>query len=57
MSKKTMKELLANFHHVGVVVRNIDDAMRYYEGLGFDPFKSMGRCPMAGKCMASPPIW
>ena len=54
MSKKTMKELLANFHHVGVVVRNIDDAMKYYEGLGFDPFKSMGAVPYGREVHGEP---
>ena len=31
----------SRIHHVGVVVRDIDKAIEYYESLGIGPFKSM----------------
>ena len=54
MSKKTMKDLRANFDHVGVVVRNIEDAAKYYERLGFDPFESMGAVPYGREVHGEP---
>jgi methylmalonyl-CoA/ethylmalonyl-CoA epimerase len=40
MRKKTVGELLSKFHHVGVVVRNVDQAVKYFQGLGIGPFES-----------------
>ncbi len=39
MKKKTIGELLSRFHHIGVVVRNIDKAVEYYQALGIGPFE------------------
>ena len=39
MKKKTLRELLSKFHHVGVVVKNIDEAVEYFQGLGIGPFE------------------
>lgn len=35
----TEKSPFANFDHVGVVVRDIDGAVEYYQSLGIGPFK------------------
>jgi len=40
MKRKTVGELLSKFHHVGVVVRNVDRAVEYFQGLGIGPFES-----------------
>lgn len=40
MQKKTVGELLSKFHHVGMVVRNIDQAVECFQGLGLGPFGS-----------------
>ena len=39
MKKKTIGELLSKFHHMGVVVKNVDEAAEYYQGLGIGPFE------------------
>jgi len=38
--KKDGRELLSRFHHVGMVVKNLDQAVRYLQGLGIGPFES-----------------
>jgi len=40
MKKKTVRELLSKFHHVGMVVKNVDRAVEYFQGLGIGPFES-----------------
>lgn len=39
MKKKTMGELLSRFHHIGVVVKNLEEAVKYYQALGIGPFE------------------
>ena len=39
MNKKGIGELLSRFHHVGVVVKNVDESAKYYQGLGIGPFE------------------
>lgn len=39
MNKKRIGELLSRFHHVGVLVKNLDEAVEYYEALGMGPFE------------------
>jgi len=39
MKKKRIGELLSRFHHVGVLVKNLDEAVEYYEALGIGPFE------------------
>lgn len=41
MKKKRIGELLSRFHHVGVVVKNMDEAVEYYQALGIGPFESL----------------
>ena len=38
MQKKSIGELLTKFHHVGVLVGDIDQTVEYYQGLGIGPF-------------------
>ena len=38
MKKKTIGELLSKFHHVAVIVKNMDEAVEYYQALGIGPF-------------------
>ena len=38
MKKKAVSDLLTRFHHVGVLVKNVDEAAEYYECLGIGPF-------------------
>lgn len=40
MRKKTVGELMSRFHHLGVVVRDMDRAVEYFQGLGIGPFES-----------------
>ena len=37
MTKKTVAELLTRFHHVGVLVKDVDEAAEYYRCLGIGP--------------------
>ena len=39
MAKKTLADLTLRFHRVGVIVGDIEKAEKYYERLGFGPFK------------------
>ena len=36
--KKTVGDLLTRMHHIGVMVRDVDEAAQYYESLGIGPF-------------------
>ncbi|MBU2536788.1 MAG: VOC family protein [Chloroflexi bacterium] len=38
MKKKGIGELLTRFHHMGVIVKNLDEAVEYYQALGIGPF-------------------
>jgi methylmalonyl-CoA/ethylmalonyl-CoA epimerase len=42
MKKKGIGEILSRFHHIGVLVKNIDEAIDYYQAMGIGPFESMG---------------
>ena len=35
------KSAFTKIHHIGVVVRDLDKAIKYYESLGIGPFESM----------------
>lgn len=37
--KKTLRDVLSRFHHIGVLVRDADDAARFFESIGFGPFR------------------
>lgn len=39
MKRKRIGELLSKFHHVGVLVKNLDEAVGYYQSLGIGPFE------------------
>ena len=39
MKKKSVGELLSRFHHVGVLVKNMDEAVAHYQALGMGPFR------------------
>ena len=54
MSNKGIKEVLSRFHHVGVLVRNMDEAIDYYKGMGFGPFYSPGLIPYDRKLHGKP---
>ena len=36
--KKTVADLLTRMHHIGVMVRDIDEAVEYYRSIGIGPF-------------------
>ncbi|MDP6043475.1 MAG: VOC family protein [Dehalococcoidales bacterium] len=38
MPKKRVGELLTKFHHMGVLVKNLDEAVEYFQALGIGPF-------------------
>lgn len=38
MKKKTVAELLTRFHHIGILVKNVEKATEYYECLGMGQF-------------------
>jgi methylmalonyl-CoA/ethylmalonyl-CoA epimerase len=40
MRRKTVAELMSRFHHLGVVVRNMEGAVEYLHSLGMGPFES-----------------
>ena len=35
------KAPLSEFHHIGIIVKDLDEAVQYYESLGFGPFKPL----------------
>jgi methylmalonyl-CoA/ethylmalonyl-CoA epimerase len=37
----------ATFEHAGVIVRDMDKVIQYYESLGFGPFEPMPKLPLA----------
>jgi catechol 2,3-dioxygenase-like lactoylglutathione lyase family enzyme len=39
MEKKGIGELLSNLHHIAVIVKDMDEAIAYYQGLGMGPFE------------------
>ena len=39
MDTKGIGKLLTRFHHIGLVVKNLDEAAEYYESLGLGPFE------------------
>lgn len=39
MKKKTIGEILSKFHHISVIVKNIDEAVEYFQALGIGPFE------------------
>ena len=42
MTQNRIGKILSNFHHVGVLVNNMDEAIDHYQSLGFGPFEPMG---------------
>ena len=36
--KKTVEDLLTRMHHIGVMVRDVDEAVEHYQSLGIGPF-------------------
>ena len=39
MKGETRGELLSKFHHMGVMVKNMDKAVEYFQALGIGPFE------------------
>jgi len=39
MSRKTIGEILSKFHHISIIVSDLDRAIKYYEALGIGPFE------------------
>ena len=39
MDKEGVGKLLSRFHHIGLVVKNVDESAEYYESLGLGPFE------------------
>ena len=39
MKKKRIGELLSKLHHMAVIVKNMDEAIEYYQALGIGPFE------------------
>ncbi|MDP6064080.1 MAG: VOC family protein [SAR202 cluster bacterium] len=42
MKEKGIGEILSRLHHVGVLVKNMDEAIDYYQAMGIGPFEPMG---------------
>jgi len=38
-SNKNNKSLFSKLHHLSVVVRNMDEAIKFYESIGIGPFE------------------
>jgi methylmalonyl-CoA/ethylmalonyl-CoA epimerase len=38
MKKKSVRELLSRFHHMGVIVKNVAEAAKFAESIGLGPF-------------------
>ena len=51
MGRKTVGELLSRFHHVGVMVRDVDEAVDY---LGIGPFEPSNLDHMDRKVFSKP---
>lgn len=54
MKKKGIGELLSRFHHVGVLVKNMDEAVEYYQGLGLGPFEPLNLVHLDRKMYGKP---
>jgi|TARA_Y100000031_G_C8223885_1_gene387337 4-hydroxyphenylpyruvate dioxygenase-like putative hemolysin len=54
VGKKGLGELLSRFHHVGVLVKNMDEAVEYYRGLGIGPFESFNLVQIDRKVYGKP---
>ena len=39
MKKKAVGDLMSKFHHVGVVLKDVDQVVKYLQGLGIGPFE------------------
>jgi methylmalonyl-CoA/ethylmalonyl-CoA epimerase len=61
MEKKSGKYAYSKLHHVGIVVKDIDKAMAYFESIGIGPFKVGDErkftIPFKGKLHGKPAEW
>ena len=39
MKRKSIGELFSEPHHLAVIVKDMDEAIEYYQALGFGPFE------------------
>jgi methylmalonyl-CoA/ethylmalonyl-CoA epimerase len=61
MEKKEVKPTYIKLHHVGLVVKDIDQAMAYFESIGIGPFKVGDQrkltIPFKGELHGQPAEW
>ncbi len=61
MEKKDSKYTYTKLHHVGIVVKDIDKAMAYFESIGIGPFKVGDKrkitIPFKGELHGKPAEW
>ncbi len=61
MDKKDSKYTYTKLHHVGIVVKDIDKAMAYFESIGIGPFKVGDKrkitIPFKGELHGKPAEW
>ena len=51
----TEDSMFSRFDHIGVIVRNLDKAIEYYQSLGIGPFEKMDLSGLTGKTMYGKP--
>lgn len=54
MENKAKKPPFARIDQVGVIVRDMDEAVKYYESLGIGPFKAHNVTPIGRKVRGKP---
>ncbi|MFC1992204.1 VOC family protein [Chloroflexota bacterium] len=50
------KSPFSNLDHIGVIVRDMDKAIKYYESLGIGPFKALGSAERVDQKMLGKPF-
>lgn len=54
MKKKTIGEILSKFHHISIIVKDMDKAVEYYEALGIGPFEDSNMVHIDRKLYGKP---
>jgi len=54
MKKKTIGEILSKFHHISIIVNDMDKAVKYYEALGIGPFEDSNMVHIDRKLYGKP---
>ena len=56
MKKNRIGELLSRFHHMGLIVKNLDEAVEHFQGLGIGHLNPRIWFIQTGRFMANPSL-